>query len=197
MVHEIKEKKLISLFKSKNTVFTVKDLAILWNISNYDYLKTKIYYYVKKGYLYRVHKAVYAKDKENIDDLEFGNKLRAPSYISFETVLQKEGIIFQYYSAIFLASYFSRSIKAGNKKFIYRKLKDEILFNEDGLIKNDMHTIASKERAFLDTLYLYKSYHFDNLKNISWEKVFSLSKIYKSKSLEKRVRSYHRVPHSA
>lgn len=191
MVHEIKEKAQISLFKSKNTVFTVKDLAILWNISNYDYLKTKIRYYVKKGYLYRVHRAVYAKDKENIDDLELGNKLRAPSYISFETVLQKEGIIFQYYSEIFLVSYFSRSIKAGNKKFVYRKLKDDILFNEEGLIRNNRYTIATKERAFLDTLYLYKSYHFDNLKNIDWKKVFSLLKNYKSKSLEKRVRSYY------
>ena len=51
--------------------------------------------------------------------------------------------------------------------------------------------MASKERAFLDAVYLYKDYHFDNLGSLDWEKIEDLKKIYKSKAFEKRVNSYY------
>ena len=42
----------------------------------------------------------------------------------------------------------------------------------------ETYVIASKERAFLDMLYLYKEYHFDNLESINWEKVAEILPIY-------------------
>jgi len=56
-------------------------------------------------------------------------------------------------------------------------------------VKN--YAIAIPERAFLDTLYLYKKYHFDNLSPINWKKVFEILPIYQNKALEKRIKKYH------
>lgn len=61
--------------------------------------------------------------------LELANKIYTPSYISFEIVLVKEGIIFQKYQTIFAASYLSRRIKVGEQEIFYRKIKNEILLN--------------------------------------------------------------------
>ena len=46
--------------------------------------------------------------------------------------------------------------------------------------------IASKYRAILDTIYLYKDFFFDNLDDIKWDILENLMKIYNSKILEKR-----------
>lgn len=46
--------------------------------------------------------------------------------------------------------------------------------NSLGIQKKDNYYIASKERAFLDTIYLNQSYYFDNLSSIDWEKCFEM-----------------------
>jgi len=48
------------------------------------------------------------------------------------------------------------------------------------------YVIASRERAFLDALYLYKRYHFDNLSEINWGNCFEIAKIYENESLIER-----------
>jgi len=58
------------------------------------------------------------------------------------------------------------------------------------MIKKDNYFEATKERAFLDALYLYKDYHFDNLEQLNKEKVMELAKIYNNKALIKRTKSY-------
>ena len=58
-----------------------------------------------------------------------------------------------------------------------------------GLIKEDGYTIASRERAFLDALYLYGSYFFDNLSPLNPAGVFTLiEEVYKVKKIEKQVK---------
>ena len=54
----------------------------------------------------------------------------------------------------------------------------------------DYYSIASKERAFLDVVYLNKDYHFDNLANLNWDKVFEILPIYHNKRLDKKVKEY-------
>jgi len=53
--------------------------------------------------------------------------------------------------------------------------------------------MASCERAFLDCVFLYKNYHFDNLKPLNWEKIKKLAPIYESKSLKKRIEEYYQI----
>lgn len=186
----MKDSGIALIFKSKNTVFTSRDLAILWGINNYNYLKSRIEYYIKNGYLYRIYSGLYAKDKNDFNIFEAANKLRVPSYISLETVLAKEDVIFQKYSSVFLVSYAPKTIKIARNEFVYKKIKDMILFNISGIINKETYLIASKERAFLDALYLYKNYYFDNLRQIDWNKVEELLPVYNSAALNKRVKEY-------
>lgn len=127
--------------------------------------------------------------------MELGAKIYTPSYIGFETVLRKEGVIFQHYGTIFVASYLSREIVADGQAYSYKKLKDTILINSAGIVKKHGYAEASKERAFMDALYLYGKYHFDNLRAIDWKKCFDLLAVYGSKKLEKQLHSYYQDAH--
>lgn len=180
---------LLKLYQSPKTVLTVKDIAILWREKNKNNLKSKIAYYVKKGMLLRLRRGVFAKD-EKYNPKELATSIYTPAYISFETVLREEGVIFQHHNAIFAASYLSREIKCGGKKIVYRKLKDEILSCGAGIKSKEGFSIAGKERAFLDMIYLFSDYHFDNLGGLNRKKCFELAKIYRNKLLDKRLKKY-------
>jgi predicted transcriptional regulator of viral defense system len=91
------------------------------------------------------------------------NKIYIPSYISFETVLQDEGMVFQGYTSIFVASYKTKDVIINGQKYCFRTIRDITLTNHRGVYQKDGVWIASAERAFLDTLYLNKDYYFDNL----------------------------------
>lgn len=149
-------------------------------------LKSRLNYYVRKGKLLSLRRGIYAKS-ETYDRFELATKIYTPSYISLETVLQKESLIFQYYHAISVVSYLSREIVCDNQTYIFRKIKDEILIDLAGIEQKDNYFMASKERALLDTLYLYKNYHFDNLEPVNWDLCFEILPIYRQKELTRRV----------
>ena len=180
---------LLKLYKFSKTVLTTKDIALLWQEKDMNNLKAKLAYYVKTGGLLRIRKGTFAKDK-NYNPQELATSIYTPAYISFETVLIEQGVIFQHHNAIFIASYLSRAIKCDNRKFVFRKLKNEILINHSGIIDKENYSIASKERAFLDMIYLFNDYYFDNLDNLDWKKCFELVKIYHNKQLYKRLQKY-------
>lgn len=181
---------ILKIYKAKNTVFTTKEISLIWQETSLSLVKSRIFYYVKKGKLYHLRRGIYAKDK-NYDRFELATKIFKPSYISLETALQREGIIFQYHKSISAVSYLSREIICDGQKFIFHKIKSPVLLNDLGLEKKENYFIASKERAFLDALYLYKNYHFDNLKSLDWQKCFEIVPIYENKSLINLLRSYH------
>lgn len=188
----MRESYILSLYRSKNTVFTLKDLALLWEESNIKEIKRKVYRYVKVGKLYRIRRGFYAKDK-NYDKFELAAKIYTPSYISFETVLAKAGVVFQYYGQIFVASYLARAITIDGQAYVYKKIKDVILTNNLGIEVKDNYSLAIPERAFLDTLYLYKDYHFDNPLPLNLKKVFEILPIYENKTMGKRVQKYYKA----
>lgn len=147
--------------------------------------------FAKSGAIKKLRRGIYAKDKFN--PLELANKLYAPSYISLETVLAKGAVTFQYYETIFAASYLTREVKIGKTNIQYRRIRSSVLTNPAGIRRESGYFIASVERAFLDAVYIYKNYHFDNLGAIDWEKARELKKIYKSKVLEKRLDEYYHI----
>ncbi|MFZ8803248.1 MAG: hypothetical protein ACO2PO_09750, partial [Candidatus Calescibacterium sp.] len=128
---------------------------------------------------------------KDYNKFELATKIYKPSYISFETVLSQSGVIFQYYSQIFVASYLTREIGVDGQKYFYRKIKGSILTDPTGLEYKGTYWIATKERAFLDTLYLNKNYYFDNTSVLDKEKILEILPIYKNKSLEKRVKEIY------
>lgn len=181
---------LLKLYQSPKTILTTKEIALLWKERNKNNLKSKIAYYVKQGGLMRLRRGIFAKSKE-YDFKELATSVYIPSYISFETVLREEGIIFQHHKAIFVASYISKQIKFHKNKIVFRKLKNEILMNKKGVINKGNFYQAEKERAFLDMIYLFKDYHFDNFNGLNWEKCFELVKIYHNKEIIKRLKKYY------
>jgi hypothetical protein len=179
------------LLKSDQSIFSTKEIALLWNEENSVAVRNRLNDYVKNKKIIRLRKGFYAKNK-NYDKFELGVKIYNPAYISFETVLCKSGIVFQFYNKIFLASYLKREIEVDNQKYSYNKIKDISLINHLGVKQKDNYFIATTERAFLDTVYLNKGYHFDNLSPINWEKVFKILPIYKNNIMEKRVKKYYK-----
>ncbi len=179
---------LSEILRSKQTVFSFKDIALLWGSSD-SAARVRVNYYLKKGDLYHIRRGFYAKD-EDYNRYELATKIYTPSYISFETVLRKEGLIFQHYSQIFVASYLTRQIAAEGQTYIYRKIKDAVLTNDIGIEHKANYYIASPERAFLDMIYLNKNYHFDNLSVLDWNKVFEILPGYSNKRMEKEIKNY-------
>ena len=187
------EKDYIStLLRTNNTVFTFKELSLIWNETDAHLTKKRVYRYTKMGKLYPIRKGIYAKDK-NYDKLELANKIFTPAYISLETVLSREGIVFQHYDQIFVISYLSREIFCDGQTYVFRRMKDVVLTNSLCIEKKGSFHIASKERAFLDTIYLNKNYFFDNLSSINWDICFELLAIYDNKAMAKRLNSYHEL----
>lgn len=178
------------VLRSKKTVFTFKDLILLWGDSG-QAARVRASYYIKKGDLYRIRRGFYAKDK-NYDKFELATRIFTPAYISFETVLGRAGITFQYYSQIFVASYLTRELKIDGQVYSYRKIKGLVLTENNGIDNLEEYSMASKERAFLDTFYINKDYYFDNIAPLDWEKVFNMLPIYGSKRMEKRIEELYK-----
>src|SRR3990167_7755766 len=151
-----------------------------------DNLISKIKYYAKKGSLIRLTRGVFAKNKE-YEAKELATSIYTPSYISFETVLREAGIIFQHHDSIFVAGPYPTTKKIGQHTITFRKLKDSVLFNALGVKNEKNYSIATPERAFLDTIYLFPKFYFDNLRSINWEMCFELVKLYNNKQLIKRL----------
>lgn len=177
--------------RSKKTVFTFKDLILLWGESDTNFVKKKIYRYVKAGRMNSIRKGVYSKGKD-YDKYELATKIYTPSYVSLETVLGAAGITFQMYGQIFAVSYQTKEIECDGQKYSYKKIKDTILTNQLGIESRENYDIASPERAFLDVIYLNKDYHFDNLSALNWDKVYEILPIYGgNKRMAKMVKMYY------
>ena len=180
-----------TILRSNKTVFSAKDIMLLWGEASTNAAKVRINYYAKSGALYRLRRGIYSKDK-NYNKLELATNIFTPSYVSFETILAKAGIVFQYYGQIFVASYLTREIVADSQTYSYKRIKDAILTNHIGIENQENYSIAAPERAFLDVIYLYIDYHFDNLSPLSWDKVYGILPIYGgNKRMEKKVKQYH------
>lgn len=186
------KKPISSILRASQTVFTFQDVALIWGDTDVKATIAGVNYYVKTGQLYRIRKGIYAKDT-SYNHLELATKIFTPSYVSFETVLLRAGITFQYYSQIFVASYTTREIVADGQGVVYKRMKDTILMNAAGVEMKDGYSMATPERAFLDSVYIYKSYYFDNLRPLNWDKVFALLPVYGgNKRMAKKVAEYHK-----
>jgi hypothetical protein len=182
---------IAKLYQSSKTILSNKDLALIWQENNEERLYTKAAYYVKQKALIRLTRGVFAKNKDyNLKEL--ATSIYVPSYISFETVLREAGVIFQHYDTIFVVAKWPKTMIVDKNTFTFRKLKDAILFNFTGIINKDNYSVASTERAFLDMIYLFPNYYFDNLRSINWDKCDELVKIYNNKELVKRLAKYRK-----
>lgn len=183
------KKPISSILRSPKTVFTFKDICLIWNNTERKTAITAINYYVKTGQLYHIRRGIYAKNK-NYDRRELATKILVPSYISFETVLTRSGINFQFYQKIIVASYQTREITIDDQTYSYKKIKNLVLTNPIGIEHKEETSTATPERAFLDTIYINKDYHFDNLSPLNWDKIFEMLPIYANQRMAKKVKEF-------
>ena len=183
------EEWILKLLKNKQVIYTVNELAKYIKHSSENYLRVRISYYCKNGIFKRLARWIYAT-RDKYDIFELANKIYSPSYISFYSALYHHKMIFQYPHDVYLAYQKSDSKELDGFKIILKNLKKDLLFNSEGIEVTEQYSIASKERAFLDTLYIYSETFFDNLDWLDWWKVKELVKIYKSKKLEKLLKTY-------
>ncbi len=173
---------LDKILRSTQTVFSTEDLALLWREPSAIAARVRLSYYVRTGKLYRIRRGLYAKDR-GYDRLELATRVFTPAYVSFETVLAAEGLIFQYYDQITVATYLGRELVIDNQKYLFRRMGSSALLTPVGVDKRGQVAIASKERAFLDMLYFKADYYFDNLRSLDWTKIELILPIYGNKRL--------------
>lgn len=183
------KKPISAILRSGRTVFTFKDISLIWRNTDKKAVIAGINYYVSTGQLYRIRRGIYAKDK-NYDKTELACRIYTPSYVSFETVLTRAGINFQYYGQIFVASYLAREIVVDGQVYHYRKIKDDLLIDSAGVLNKDGIAIATPERAFLDTLYLNTDYHFDNCAPLSRDRICEMLPLYHNKRMDRKVQEF-------
>lgn len=177
---------IFNLYNDSRTVYRLNDIALLLGESNVESLNKRLNYFVRTGKLQNPRKGIYAKSDYNTEELAC--RIFTPSYISLDYVLQKSGVIFQYNSQISSISYLSRTVGIEDNTFVFRKLKNEILVDTSGIIRNaNGVNIATAERALLDTIYLNAEYYFDNLNLIDKTVIKKLLPIYNSKVLTLRA----------
>lgn len=182
---------LLALYKRPETIFTLQEISLLFPHIPYANIRKRMSYLATTGAIQKLTKGVYAKDHYDVQEL--AGKLYTPSYISLETVLQKAGVTFQYSEYIFAISYITRTIKIGNHTIEYRRVPKDLLVNPQGISQEGNIAIATPERAFLDAVFLYKNYHFDNLSTLNWDKIMELKQIYPSRIFVKRVEEYYQI----
>jgi hypothetical protein len=170
--------KLNELIKSGRNIFHTNDLAILWNIANKNTLYTTIKRYVQKGVLIPIFKGLYSTVPiSDLNPLELGRAIiHRYTYLTTESVLAQAGIITQVTYAYTFASSLSKKATVGSFSFLFRRLKDEYLYNPAGILNKDGNFVATTERAVADMIYFNPKYHFDFSGSIDFEKVRRLQK---------------------
>ena len=150
----------------------------MWDISNKNTLYTTIKRYIQKGVLLPIYKGLYATVPiSELDPVELGRAvIHRYTYLTTESVLAQAGIISQATYAYTFVSSLSKKTTVGSFSFLFRKLKDEYLYNPAGIVNNDGNFVASTERAVADMLYFNPKYHFDFSESIDFEKVRRLQK---------------------
>jgi len=145
-------KRLKILLASDRTVFTMRDLRILWRDSAHT-ARISAARMAEDSLIQRISRGYYAL-RDRYDERELANRIVAPSYISFQSALFYTGMSFQDRGEVDSAARFDYKKRIGDRTYRYFALKEELLFNRDG-IKNDNGVfIALPERAILDCFYL-------------------------------------------
>jgi hypothetical protein len=170
------------LLTTQKTVFTVQQIGQILGITNAITLRRKISRWGKQGFLQHLHYGIRALS--HYSEKELANALKTPSYISLETVLYQEAVVFQYYgNTIFSLSNNTITFTIGDITYEYHKISEKILLNPKGIVYQDGIAIASKERAICDRLYLSPRYYFDHLDDVNWKKLLDIAEIYQNKRL--------------
>ncbi len=161
------------LLQSEKRIFKTSDLALIWDISNRNSLLKTIERYIDRGIFFRIYKGLYSTlPLDSLQDYEIGCAIGGPfSYISAETILSKNGIMFQDVKKITLFGKKQKEIEINNKIYLCRYLNDKFLLNRIGIVDENGYAYATSERALADIRYINSKFFVDNEISIDQNKV--------------------------
>jgi predicted transcriptional regulator of viral defense system len=141
-------KQLRLLGKSYYTAINIQDITGLSKKSAYDTLERL----AEQELLVKVKAGIYVPAFIEPDLEKIANEIYYPSYVSFDTALQRRGVSDQIpYTITMATTKPPKKIILGGREVMYRRLKKELFFGytlEKGVY------IAEAEKAVLDQLYM-------------------------------------------
>lgn len=182
----------------KRLYFTADDVSRVLGIKIQS-ARVQCTRYLKQGLFVRLKKNFYVLDPKwknfsKEDMLRISNFLQVPSYISFMTALSLYEVTTQVQRNFFESVSLKRSIRfeVEGTVFNFFKIKKEYYFD---FVKKDDIFIATKEKAFIDMVYLYSlgryKIDFDSLdiSKLNKAKVKKILTVFppKTKSIVRRL----------
>lgn len=165
------------LLRSGKTIFRYDNISLLLWTENTNTLKSYFQRATKSHLLEKIASGIYGLYQYDI--LELAASLRNKSYVSLETVLQREWIVQQVNpDSISLISDNTINKTIAGKEIKFYKIKDEILLNPLGISYTGKYMIASRERAICDMIYLFWEFSSGTLSNIDFEKLERIAALY-------------------
>ncbi|MDR1197301.1 MAG: hypothetical protein LBL08_03475 [Candidatus Nomurabacteria bacterium] len=182
------QNKMKLLLKSGHNVFNMDDLGLVWGQNKRSDTVQSARDYARKGELIRLRRGLYVVDQQNIQIEEVAGRAFTPSYITGETVLAMQGLIFPATTEVYCAALKTKRIAINGYEIIYHMLKPEVFYNPIGIENRDNFAVASLERAIADLIYIYDGkYDFERLHDVDWGKLTKIGKIYQKKVVIKRI----------
>ena len=161
-------------------VFTPQDLRKIF--PNDLNIKTSIKRLIDRKALIKVTRGIYQLPGKTVDLEKLSTRIYSPSYISFENVLSKHGVINQGIYKITLATTrHSKKVELLGIPCEYIQIKPSLFFGFN-LVKNVY--LADVEKAFLDEIYLIAlgkrviNTNEWNIKNLDNKKIVEYLKNY-------------------
>lgn len=146
--------------KIKTNIFSVLDAQKYFSKEGASAIKTQLSRFAARGLIKSIKRGLYCFDPKTVDEFVLAHLLYQPSYISAESALHYFGIIPDIPQAVTSVTITtSKRIKSSLGLFLYSKIKSELFFGYDTIASpGSAHsfTIAQKEKALLDYLYLRK-----------------------------------------
>ena len=166
-------------------IFTPEEFSRIFSVS---LTQTKYFLetYARKGFLTRLKKGLYVLKNQFPSEEEIANVLYRPSYISFEYVLARHGIIPEMVYAVTSATAKStRHFSVNEKEFPYYTIKKSA-FAGFYLVKegDKSFLVAEPEKALADYLYFVSLGKRSlneriNIRNLKKEKIIRYAKMFK------------------
>lgn len=187
-------KKAEQIKKMKNaekSIFSSDDLKKLWDLEE-NWSSKVIKRFTDNGILTKLARGIYSFGDE-INPFELANTAITPSYISFNSALRYWDIAFQAEKTISSAASYSAEKEIAGYTLKYHKIKDELLYNLEGIKQDEGISAAEPERAVLDCFYLGVLPNLDREEKINKTRLKELADFYpesvqdKAKSLIKKL----------